>query len=127
MLTDYRAKENIDFICSLRPICEVLYCFFLKIYQTGLEVSSQDSVLHDLSPATSNEVREQEARTTFGWFRAKYLAHLALRHANDAAAKAATRNSAADEETERGLQYLRDRSAHWYFNSSYTSDFSFQT
>jgi hypothetical protein len=100
-LADYRGSSNIDFICSLRPICEVLFYFLLLDYETGTKTNPLRPIVEANCPQ----------RSMPGWNEAHNFANQALIHAMDAAAKAAARDCAADEVSKLALDYLQQRFA----------------
>jgi hypothetical protein len=106
-LTDYCATSDIDFICSVRPICEVLFYFLLLAYKTGTKTTTLHSIHDAICP--------QESMS--GWNEAHNLAIQALNHAMGAAAKAATYDcAAADEETKLAFECLQKRFATQCFH-----------
>jgi len=87
---------------SLRPICEVLFYFLLLAYGAGVRAYMERSL--------NESVKTQRPReSTPGWAEADKFATLARSHAINAAVVATTFDSAADEETERALKFLRQR------------------
>jgi hypothetical protein len=87
---------------SLRPICEVLFYFLLLAYGAGVRAYMERS--------QGEGIKAQRPRgSTPGWVEADKFATLAQSHAVNAAVMANTLDSAADEETETALEYLRQR------------------
>jgi len=89
-LADYQSKTGIDYIRSLRPICEVIFYFLLLVYRAGVRAY----VLHS---------------------QADKFATSAISHAMNAAIMATTLGSAADEEAGDALKFLQQRFAFWCF------------
>jgi len=101
-LADFQSTTGIDYMRSLRPICEVLFYFLLLAYGAGVRAYMQRSL--------SEGVKAQRPReSTPGWAEADKFAMLARSHAINAAVVATTFDSAADGETESALKFLRQR------------------
>jgi hypothetical protein len=95
---DYSATSKINFIRSLRPICEVLYYILLRAYKTGIRVNL------NMQNAIDNN-----KETMPSWNKAHLLATKALTHAKDGGTKAAAHDSAANEEAGLALECLQQR------------------
>ena len=111
-LADFKSSTEIDYMRSLRPICEVLFYFLLLAYGAGIRAYMERS--------RDDGIRANRPRlSTPGWVEADKYATLALSHAMSAAVAASTQDSAADEETEDTLKCLQKRFAVWcsYFRS----------
>jgi hypothetical protein len=98
----YHSNSNIEFLSSLRPICEIFFYFLLLAYRTGID----------------EHIKRSEAECSRGsmpgWKKAHELACNALTVAVEAGEKAANHDEAADEQTEEALKYLQERSAFFF-------------
>jgi hypothetical protein len=101
-LADYRGTSGINFICSLRPICEVLFYLLLQGYKTAVGTYAQCSI-------DGGNNKNCPQNSTLGWNEAHILAIQTITHAKHAAAKAAVCDGDADEETKLSLKYLDQR------------------
>ena len=105
-LADYRSSLDIDYICSLRPICEVLFYFLLLTYNAGVKAYRDSSM--------ENHTQGSRPRlSTAGWKEAHSLASQALSQAMIGTMLATSRDPAAEEEAEKALEYLHQR----FYNS----------
>ena len=106
-LADYHSTTGIDYIRSLRPICEVLFYFLLLVYGAGVRA-------YMLRSKGDGTRAKHPRKSTPGWTEADKLATSALSHAMNAAIVATALDSAADEETEDTLKCLQQRSASYF-------------
>jgi hypothetical protein len=103
-VAQFRSTTDLEFIASLRPICETLFYFFLLTYKTGMESYMERSV--------AVNVKENHPRdSTPGWKDAHKFACQAFTLAVCAAKKAAADDDVSDEMLSSALEYLRQRSA----------------
>ena len=111
-LTNYHGTTEIDYMRSLRPVCEVLFYFLLLAYRAGIQA-------YMLRSKNEGARMKRPRESTPGWTEADKLATSALSHAMNAALLATTCDSAADEETESALDCLQRRFVIWcsYFRS----------
>ena len=113
----YRATSRIDFICSLRPICETFFYFLLLAYDTGIHAHTSRSLPHG-----RHERRPpRESTSTPGWKEAQEHARQALALAVDAAGKASARDPSADDIADHAVEQLEQRlrlKYSWAFFSS---------
>ena len=101
----YRATSRIDFICSLRPICETFFYFLLLAYHTGIHAHTSRSLPHG-----RHERRPpRESTSTPGWKEAQEHARQALALAVDAAGKASARDPSADDIADLAVEQLEQR------------------
>jgi hypothetical protein len=101
-LANYRSSSNDEYICSLRPLCETLFYFFLLTFKTGIEAFLQRSSIR----ATKDK---RPRASTPSWREALGQAGQALDLAVDAADKASYKDPAADAITESALERLQAR------------------
>jgi len=109
VLADYHGSATIDFLRSLRPICETLFYFLLLTYKSGLQAYTQRSV--------NRAIHHKRARpSTPCWKVALGFAEQALTFAVDAAILAADTAAtgsndatSANELTEKVLESLQNR------------------
>lgn len=48
VVADYHSTSDINFICSLRPICETLFYFLLLAYNSGVQAYKTRSVVNGI-------------------------------------------------------------------------------
>ena len=101
-VANYRSVSPITFILSLRPICETLFFFFLLAYTSGVEAYMERSI--------KRSKEENRARqSTLGWTEAHKVGLQAMKFALIAAEKAAARDCAENEITEKAMEFLQQR------------------
>jgi hypothetical protein len=88
-VAQFRRTTNLEFIASLRPICEILFYFFLLAYKTRMEAYMERSVA-----AGVKTIRPRDS--TPGWKDAHKYACEAFTLAVGAAAKAAAHDHVSD-------------------------------
>jgi hypothetical protein len=101
---DYHATSLVEYIRSLRPICETLFYFLLLTFNAGLEAFTTRSVECGI-----NEARAR--KSTPNWAEAQLHAKEALRLAVDAAERASNCDDAADGIVETAFARLKQRLA----------------
>lgn len=97
----YGNHTDAEFIFSLRPICETLFCFLLLAYRNGIEAEMESSVAdgpNDPRGSSLSDLKEAHA-----------LACNALTLAVEAEAKPANHDETTDEQTEEALKCLQER------------------
>ena len=101
-VVNYHETSTIDFIRSLRPICETFFYFLLVAYNAGIHAHTSRSVSNG-----QNERRTRES--TPGWEDAQEHARQALAIAVDAAEKVSARDPSADDIGDNAVGHLEQR------------------
>lgn len=104
-VADFGGSRTIDFIMSLRPVCETIFYFLLLGYQTGIVTYCQRS-------CSQGEAKGKRRESTDAWQKANSFAEQALLLAKDAAERAAAGDyELADQVAQSACSHLKSRLA----------------
>ena len=103
-MADPSGHSTIDFIASLRPICETIFYFLLLGYTTGIQAQFQRS-------CSRGEENGKRRESTDAWQTTNRLAEQALQQAIVATAQAASGDYIQADNIAKGAsKYLKARS-----------------